>query len=136
MKVKNHIKVSVSAVLIKDNKVLLGLRNGKSNPGFWEFPGGKLEYRESPLSAVVRETKEETNLDVKASKDLGYRNVLINDKHYLVLYYFVEMLNDSEDYNNNEPDKHSEFLWFDLDNLPSPLLDGVLSVIKSLELNK
>jgi 8-oxo-dGTP diphosphatase len=31
----------------------------------WEFPGGKIEFGEDPEAAVVRETKEESGLDVR-----------------------------------------------------------------------
>ncbi|MFT8325095.1 NUDIX domain-containing protein [Oenococcus sicerae] len=31
----------------------------------WGFPGGFVEYGESPMATIVREFKEETNLDVR-----------------------------------------------------------------------
>ncbi|CAH1850034.1 NUDIX domain-containing protein [Convivina praedatoris] len=37
----------------------------------WGFPGGYLEYGDSPMQAVVREFKEETNLDVEVVRMLG-----------------------------------------------------------------
>ena len=37
----------------------------------WGFPGGYLEYRDSPMQAVVREFKEETGLDVAVTRMLG-----------------------------------------------------------------
>lgn len=33
--------------------------------GYWEFPGGKVEPRETPLEAAVRECLEETSLKVE-----------------------------------------------------------------------
>ena len=32
--------------------------------GYWGFPGGALVWGEEPWDAAIRETKEETNLDV------------------------------------------------------------------------
>jgi 8-oxo-dGTP diphosphatase len=37
-------------------------------PNQWALPGGKIEDNESPLSAAIRETKEETDLDVRKLK--------------------------------------------------------------------
>ncbi|QEA33195.1 NUDIX domain-containing protein [Leuconostoc carnosum] len=37
----------------------------------WCFPGGYLEYGDSPMQAVVREFKEETGLDVEVVRMLG-----------------------------------------------------------------
>jgi 8-oxo-dGTP pyrophosphatase MutT (NUDIX family) len=33
--------------------------------GKWNFPGGKIDANENPLNTVIREVKEEVNLDIK-----------------------------------------------------------------------
>lgn len=35
--------------------------------GFWEFPGGKVEEKEDPESAVLREIKEELGLEISVN---------------------------------------------------------------------
>lgn len=45
-------------VLFNKDKILLLRRK----TGFWEFPGGGLEWGEEPQRAAVRETQEETGL--------------------------------------------------------------------------
>lgn len=37
-------------------------------PDQWALPGGEIEENESPLTAAIRETKEETTLDVRKLK--------------------------------------------------------------------
>jgi|TARA_R110000765_G_scaffold42271_1_gene89464 8-oxo-dGTP pyrophosphatase MutT (NUDIX family) len=37
-------------------------------PDKWALPGGSIEENESPLTAAIRETKEETTLDVRKLK--------------------------------------------------------------------
>lgn len=50
----------VAAVVLRDGHVLLGRRRAeKRNPGWWEFPGGKIEPDESPETALERELAEE-----------------------------------------------------------------------------
>lgn len=54
------------AVVLRDEDVLIGLRPADGLlPGFWEFPGGKVEQGESYQQAVVREVLEETGLRVR-----------------------------------------------------------------------
>lgn len=58
----------VAALIKKDNKVLIAKRStGDENVfGKWEFPGGKLEHGETEKEAIVREIKEEFDMDIKA----------------------------------------------------------------------
>jgi len=51
----------------KDRKALLLKRSSADTwmPGKWGLPGGIIEPGETPREAAIRETKEETNLDVK-----------------------------------------------------------------------
>ena len=46
----------------------------------WGFPGGYLEYGDSPTQAVIREFKEETGLDVEVVRMLGL-STNITDKN-------------------------------------------------------
>jgi 8-oxo-dGTP diphosphatase len=60
------ILIVVAAALIDpDNRVLISERPpGKSLAGLWEFPGGKLSAGETPEEALVRELKEELDIEV------------------------------------------------------------------------
>jgi 8-oxo-dGTP diphosphatase len=60
----------VSAVVLidPDGRVLLAQRpDGKSLAGLWEFPGGKVEPGETPEAALIRELKEELDIDTWTS---------------------------------------------------------------------
>lgn len=47
------------------DEVLISQRsNGKALAGYWEFPGGKLESRETPLRALARELDEELRVKI------------------------------------------------------------------------
>ena len=65
---KPRLFVSAVALIDVEGRVLLGQRpEGKHLAGTWEFPGGKVEENETPEACLVRELKEELNIDVHAS---------------------------------------------------------------------
>jgi 8-oxo-dGTP diphosphatase len=58
----------VAAAVIErpDGTFLLAQRpEGKPYPGYWEFPGGKIEAGEDPHAALVRELREELGIEVR-----------------------------------------------------------------------
>ena len=63
------LKLVVAAALVDpDNRVLITKRpTGKPMAGLWEFPGGKATEGELPEQAIIRELKEELNIDITAS---------------------------------------------------------------------
>jgi len=55
-----------AAVIERPGEFLLAQRPaGKPYPGYWEFPGGKIEPGEDPRSALVRELREELGIEVR-----------------------------------------------------------------------
>ncbi|WP_144604163.1 (deoxy)nucleoside triphosphate pyrophosphohydrolase [Algoriphagus algorifonticola] len=53
------------AIILLERKVLATQRSESMNlPGFWEFPGGKVESGESPEDCLHREIKEELNIEI------------------------------------------------------------------------
>lgn len=62
------VLVSAVALIDADGRVLLAQRpEGKALAGLWEFPGGKVEPGETPETALIRELKEELDIDTWAS---------------------------------------------------------------------
>ncbi|MFF4297244.1 NUDIX hydrolase [Streptomyces vinaceus] len=62
-----------AAVVIHEGQVLLVRRRVAEGILSWQFPAGKIEPGEAWEGAVVRETKEETGLDVAVAGLLGHR---------------------------------------------------------------
>nr|WP_242481709.1 bifunctional GNAT family N-acetyltransferase/(deoxy)nucleoside triphosphate pyrophosphohydrolase [Paracraurococcus ruber] len=65
---KPVLLVAAVALVDPDNRVLLARRpEGKPLAGLWEFPGGKVQPGETPEAALIRELKEELDIDVSAA---------------------------------------------------------------------
>ena len=61
----------VAGALFQDNRVLIAQRPvGKPMAGWWEFPGGKVDAGETPYAALVRELREELDIEVIAAHAL------------------------------------------------------------------
>lgn len=59
------MKTVTAAIIEKDGMVLIAQRAVDDKLALkWEFPGGKVEPGESPEQCLVREIKEELNLDI------------------------------------------------------------------------
>ena len=59
------MRVAAAILVRRDGKVLLAQRlAGTPYPGYWEFPGGKLEPDETPRDALAREVGEELGITV------------------------------------------------------------------------
>ncbi|WNB90861.1 NUDIX domain-containing protein [Bacillus sp. NEB1478] len=80
------------AAILKDDTILMVREVNKTND-FWTLPGGGLEFGETFEKAVVREVREEVNLDVKVVKYLFSRNY----EHGIEKCYLVEVTEDDRE---------------------------------------
>ena len=83
--------VAACALINEQGKVLINKRpEGKDYAGYWEFPGGKVEENETPEEAIIRELKEEINIDVSAAclAPLSFTEKNY-EKYYVVVLLYI-----------------------------------------------
>lgn len=80
------------AIILRDNSILVTQRSEKMNlPLKWEFPGGKIEKNETAEECILREIKEELNIEIELlekleTKCFHYENFSINLIPFLSRY--------------------------------------------------
>ena len=82
--------VSAVALVDIDGRVLLAQRpEGKSMAGLWEFPGGKIEAGETPEAALIRELREELDIETKEAclAPLTFASHTYDDWHLMMPLY-------------------------------------------------
>src|SRR5215472_1201548 len=63
----------VAAISVQDGKVLMVRRRVREGTLSWQFPAGESESGETAEDTAIRETREETAVEVAADKVLGER---------------------------------------------------------------
>jgi len=101
--------INVVAAIIRNEKqeILLVLRpSNKSFGDYWELPGGKINVDEKPEKAIIREIKEELNLDLVNPTFFSHHQTIQNDK-LIKIDTFLSHINQSR----FELKEHQDFLW-------------------------
>jgi len=125
------VRVGVGALIIRDGRVLMARRRGAHGDGSWSTPGGHLEFGETPADCALRETLEETGVEVENARLVATTNdVLVNDgRHYVTLWMRCDHVSGAgEPIAAHELD---EVTWFALDTLPSPLFQPFDAMVAS-----
>lgn len=88
MEVGDIMMLVCAAVIHDKGKILIAQRMENSHQGLkWEFPGGKVEEGESPEAAVIREIKEELNMDIKVTDVFDVVYHTYDDKSLVMVVY-------------------------------------------------
>jgi ADP-ribose pyrophosphatase YjhB (NUDIX family) len=126
--------VGAGLVIMRDDgKVLLYRRLKAPEAGFWNIVGGKVDHMEPSAEAACREAEEETGLKIGEVHFLCAAEQIItaDRQHWVSLIYLTR--NFSGDAALTEPDKLSDFGWFDPQQPPVPLSAFAAQAFKHLQ---
>ncbi|MEP7166807.1 MAG: NUDIX hydrolase [Candidatus Woesebacteria bacterium] len=81
----------------REGKILVLRRSEKcSRPGGWDFPGGASDWGENPRDTVIRETREETGLEIKDPTMLTIYSSVSEENEYIVQVGFAAKIQAGE----------------------------------------
>jgi 8-oxo-dGTP diphosphatase len=90
--------LAVSAAIMRDGKVLVVRRARKPALNLYTLPGGAVETGETLAEAVMREVREETQVDIEPVALAGNREVIMRDaqgrveRHFVILCFAARWL--------------------------------------------
>lgn len=121
--------LGVGVMILKDNKILLGLRNPDKikasselqGQGTWTMPGGKVEFMEKLVDAAKRELEEETSLIATDLEILCISDDMSDTAHYVTVGFIAKKY--EGEVKTMEPETILEWQWFDLNDLPENLYE-------------
>jgi 8-oxo-dGTP diphosphatase len=126
-------KICVTAFIPDDKKILILKRSEKEDflPEYWEMPGGKVEFAESPDKAVAREVKEETNLEIKAVSPYSLFSYVSGngERHTVDIQYIAKIIGDRNSLKIS--DAHSGYKWISEEEIEDYKFSD--SMIKSIK---
>lgn len=111
----------------------------RSDDGLWGNPGGSMDLGETIYETIIREIKEETNLNIK-KENLKIFNIFSGEEQHHIYpnkdeVYFVNIIFETNIYNGEivSDSESYELKFFDIDKLPSNITKPFESVSKDLK---
>ncbi len=103
------IKIDGKFLIIKRSTIKRGEQN--VYPEYWDIPGGGVEAGETPIQALIRETKEEVNLDIIINRIIHEDSNLDIEKDavFTRLVYECSLDNNPLKEIKLDPEEHSEY---------------------------
>ena len=106
MKNIRKIRVVAAAIVVEDRLLIAQRAENMSSALLWEVPGGKVEAGESDQEALIRELKEELDIEVEVDHFVGMSCVVVGIKE-IEMYVYSCNIQKGEPHAN----EHKQFMW-------------------------
>ena len=117
---KCNFRVAINLIVKQEDKICLMRRfNTGWNDGMYALMGGHVEDGESPVSAVIREAREELGINV-AEEDLTYLLTMSVNPDHIYLYFMVDKFEGK--ITNMEPEQCDDISFFQINELPENII--------------
>lgn len=125
----------IGVLVFKDGKILLGKRKRGDGMNEYAGPGGHLKFGETLEQCAQRKVEEETGMKVKNIKIVSLLNALHwEDVHYIDIEAVAEW--DSGEPRLTGNGMMDNWGWYDINNLPEPLIIGDKNGLEAITNNK
>ncbi len=137
---KNYIGVGGGCLILNDKEEVLLIRRAgevRNEAGWWSKPGGGVKFGEKAEDAMVKEMKEELDIDVKIVGLLPHTDHIIKMRslsakdsatvdteggsieHWVALNFVAKIISGQP--KNMEPHKCDKIGWFPMNKLPEKI---------------
>lgn len=123
-----------AAVFDADGRLLLVKRVKNPEADHWGVPGGKLDWGEAARTCAEREIHEELGITIVAGRVLAVTDMIAEDHHWVAITYRTERFEGEPTI--QEAHALSDWGWFGLDALPSPLTAATRDAVLALKVSK
>lgn len=135
----HKLRVRVCGICVQDDKILLVKHKHLGPSGtLWAPPGGGMEYGESASEALIREFKEETQLEIAVEEFLFVHEYLDPPLHGVELFFKVKIISGTLDLGHDpEMSPTDQILtaakFMDLKKLQNASFDSLHYVLQNVE---
>ena len=126
-------RISGRAIIFKDDQVILLFRRRKTNDGYKEYyaiPGGGQDDGETIEECVIRELKEEYNVDIKIIEYLGK----VGDEKNLGYLYYCEIINGIPTLGGEEKERNNKDNYYEIQYIKVSEFDNYNILAQNKEL--
>ena len=106
---------SIAAAVTRGDEVLLIRRGAEPRKGHWAFPGGFVDWKETPEEAAIRELREETGLHGNNPRlvDVQYQSSMLYGSVINICYHLATVSGEV-----SPGDDAEEIRFFPINDIP------------------